>query len=71
MAAGELKTVCKKYRQKKSTDAVDGHPLNEDHDETGDEVIEDDLPSITGSTEQLNKLVSLIRYKVFQCFFSF
>lgn len=57
MQPDELKTICKKYRQKKS-DPMDGDPINEYLDETGDEIAEEDLPSTNGSTEQLNRLVS-------------
>ena len=46
----ELKNLCKKYRQKKqhqpekdrSEDHIDGDPVNDTHDETGDEINEED-----------------------------
>lgn len=42
----ELKNLCKKYRQKKQyqpeKDHIDGDPVNDTHDETGDEVNEED-----------------------------
>jgi len=60
MRPDELKELCKKYRQKKSTAPVDGFPINDELDETGDEVVEDDLVSTNGSIEQLNKIVSTV-----------
>ena len=60
MRPDELKEICKKYRQKKSTVAADGFPINDELDETGDEIADDDLVSTNGSTEQLNKIVSII-----------
>ena len=60
MQPEDLKTVCKKYRQKKAGDPVDGDPINYEHDETGDEINEDELTSTNGSNENLNKIVSQV-----------
>ena len=66
MQPEDLKTVCKKYRQKKASDPIDGDPVNHnqhnhyEHDETGDEVNEDDATSTNGSTEHLNTIVSYL-----------
>jgi len=39
----ELKTICRNFRQKKhAKDLIDGDPVDDEHDETGDEVLEDD-----------------------------
>ena len=57
MQPTELKALCKKYRQKKLTEAVEGDAVNDFLDETGDEVAEDDLGSTNGSTDNLNRIV--------------
>lgn len=57
MQPDELKTICRKYRQKKS-EPMDGDAIHDCPDETGDEIAEEDLPSTNGSTEQLNRQVS-------------
>lgn len=60
MQPEDLKTVCKKYRLKKAGDPVDGDPVNYEHDETGDEINEDELTSTNGSNEHLHTIVSKV-----------
>lgn len=52
MGPAELKSVCKKFRHKKPTynDTIDGELIHDDHDETGDEILEDDDAKSAGST---------------------
>lgn len=63
MGPAELKSVCKKFRHKKPTynDTIDGELIHDDHDETGDEILEDDdaksAGSTSGSQDNLDKTV--------------
>ena len=53
MLPTDLKNICKK-KTSSSRDAVDGIPINDDHDETGDEMIEfDDDKSFVSTSESV------------------